>query len=363
MSVRVGMVSTSWWADAMYLPALTNHPDVEVVAVAGRNAERAAAFAERWSIPAHFTDSDEFFAADLDAVVIASANDSHHPLTMQAIERGVHVLCEKPLGLTTDEAREMEQAAADAGLVTLVPFTYRYMPIFRWVKELLDTGYVGTPRHLNMRYFTGYARDGEYLWRFDRGEAGSGVIGDLGSHWVAIAMWLLGEPVAVSAIANAFVDRGPRPDGAPYEQGEDWATMTVRFASGAYAMLQVSAVCVEPGEFGQTHALDLHGTDGTLYAHSDWVSVQEVRGAKAGDATPAAVLPIPDHVWAGAPRDVVGDTYRHVFRSGHHMIGDFVDAVRDGTRCEPDFAVGRRVQEVCDAAVASAAADGASVAL
>ncbi|MEM7337268.1 MAG: Gfo/Idh/MocA family oxidoreductase [Actinomycetota bacterium] len=355
------MVSTSWWADAMYLPALTNHPDADVVAVAGRNPERAAAFADRWSIPAHYTDTDSFFDHDLDAVVIASANDSHHPLTLQALRRGLHVLCEKPLGLTTAEAREMEAAATDAGVATLVPFTYRYMPMFRWVKELVDTGHVGTPHHLNMRYFTGYARNGEYLWRFDRGEAGSGVIGDLGSHWVAIAMWLLGEPVAVNTVSTAFVPRGPRPDGVAYEPGEDWAVMTVRFESGAHAVLQVSAVCPEPGDFGQTHALDVHGTDGSLYAMSDWVSTQEVRGSKAADTAPASVLPIPEHIWGGAPRDVVGDTYRHVFRSGGHMIGNFIDAARDGSRCEPDFSFGRRVQEVCDAAVASAASGGGMV--
>lgn len=363
MTVRVGVVGTSWWADAMYLPALTNHAHAEVVAVAGRDAGRAAAFAERWSVPAHYTDTDAFFDHDLDAVVIASANDSHHPLSMQAISRGLHVLCEKPLGLDASQAREMEAAAADAGVTTLVPFTYRYMPIFRWVKELTESGYVGTPHHLGMRYFTGFARDGEYLWRFDRAEAGSGVIGDLGSHWLAIALWLLGEPVSISATSNAFIPRGPRPDGEPYEPGEDWAVMTVCFESGARAVLQVSAVCIEPGEFGQTHHLDLHGTDGTIYAHSDWVSTQEVRGCRVGDRTPAAPLPIPDHIWADAPRDDVGSTYRHVFRSGQHMIGDFVDAVRSGSTCSPDFAFGRRVQEVCDAAVASAAAGGTSVSL
>jgi predicted dehydrogenase len=360
---RVGVIGTSWWADSMYLPALTACDGIELAAVAGRNHERAAEFADRWSIGTAYADAAALLDSDLDAVVIASANDSHHPLSMAAIERGLHVLCEKPLGLNVTEANEMVAAADAADVVTLVPFTYRYMPMMRWVKQLQDDGFVGAPRHLGMRYFTGYARDGEYAWRFDRGEAGSGVIGDIGSHWLAIALWMLGDAVSMSATSTAFVPRAARPDGAPYERGEDSAVMTVGFASGAYAVLQVSAVCWEGGDFNQSHWLDLHGTDGTLYGHSDWQTVQDVSGVRAGEAGPAEPLPIPDEIWAGARRDTVHDTYRDVFRDGGAMIGDFITAVQRGQRCEFDFGFGLRVQQLCDAAVTSAAAGGAPVAL
>ena len=76
---------------------------------------------------------------------------------------------------------------------TLVPFTYSFMPTARYLKELIDGGYLGAPYHLNMRYYTGFARDGDYLWRFDRKIAGSGIIGDLGSHFLYIAEWLYGD--------------------------------------------------------------------------------------------------------------------------------------------------------------------------
>lgn len=361
MTVRVGVVGTSWWADSMYLPALRAIDDVDVVAVAGRNPDRAAEFARTWEIETAHTDIDAFFATPMDAVVVASGNDSHHPITMQALDAGLDVLCEKPLGLTTVEADEMVEAAARAEAITLVPFTYLYMPHNRWVKRLVDEGYLGTPYHLGLRYFTGFARDGEYAWRFDRGEAGSGVIGDLGSHWLALARHLYGEIEAIGATSSSFIEREERPDGAAYERGEDSAVMTVRFASGAYGVLQVSAVCWEGTDFNQTHEFDAHGSDGTLYATCDWSTRQEVRGLPAGETGPAAVLPIPDTIWGDARRDRVHDTYRDTFRAGGAMIGDFIDAVRSREPTGPDFADGARVQRLCDAAVASADRDGAMI--
>ncbi len=362
MTVRIGVFGTSWWTDAMYLPALVAHPDAEVIAVGGRDPERARSFADRWTIPRSYTDPDTLLSQDLDAVIVASANSSHHDLAMAALERGLDVLCEKPLALNTTEGAEMARTAEANGAITMVPFTYRYMPMNRWLKELIGSGYVGQPYHIGLRYFSGFAREGEYAWRFDRSEAGSGVIGDLGSHWLHLARWLLGEVDAIGATTASFIERDDRPDGQPYERGEDSAVMTVRFVSGSYGVLQVSAVCHEGGEFGQVHEVDIHGSEGTLHAVSDWDTVQEVRGVRAGEPGPAGVLPIPDHLWGTARRDRVHDTYRDVFRGGA-MVGEFIDAVRDRTPCTPDFAEGLRVQELCDAAVASASAGGGMLAV
>ena len=111
-TVRVGIIGTSWWADAMYMPALTNHPNCVVTATSGRNQERMDTFADRWSIEKRYTDPYELIkSGHCDAIVVATANDSHHPLTMAALAEGLHVLCEKPIGLDYGEAAEMAQAA------------------------------------------------------------------------------------------------------------------------------------------------------------------------------------------------------------------------------------------------------------
>ena len=209
-----------------------------------------------------------------------------------------------------------------------------------------------------MRYFAGYARDGAYAWRFDEEKAGAGILGDLGSHWLDMARWFLGEVTAVSAHRDSFVPREPRPDGSSYTQVEDSAVILARFESGASATLQVSAVCWEGTPFGQIHELDLHGSGGTLHAVNDWDTVQEVRGLRAGQPGPARVLPIPDEAWRGAPRDNVHDTYRHIFRRTEAMTRQWVTAIADGQQVQPDFAVGARVQELVAAAITSAATDG-----
>jgi len=361
MTVRVALFGTSWWADTMYMPPLAAHPDAEVVAVCGRRQATTEAFATLWNIPAWFTDPDDLFEqVECDAVVIATANNSHHDLALAAVGLGLHVLCEKPLALDVGEAERMNEGARAANVATMVPFTYHYMPVNRWVRRLIAEGYVGRPLHVNLRYYTSFGFETDYAWRFDREVAGSGIIGDLGSHWIHLARWLLDDQeTSISATASTFIERGPRPDGTDYEPLEDSVVMTIRYESGAYGVLQASSVCWEGTPFGQTHHLEIHGTEGTIYATCDWDTVQEVRGLRKGDTDGAKVLPIPDDVWNGVRRDSVHNTYRDVFRTTNSMTREWISAIAAGERVEPSFREGLAVQRVLDAAVASAHADGA----
>jgi predicted dehydrogenase len=360
--VRIGIIGPGWWSATMFIPALRAHPDAELVAICGRNQSRTEAFAAEHDIPHVFTDPDELFASGLiDGVIISTVNKTHHPLTMAALDAGIHVLCEKPLALDVGQAEEMTARAQETGLTCLVPFTYRNMPISRFVKRLIDEGYVGKPYLLNLRYYTGFGRDSAYAWRFDRDEAGAGVLGDLGSHWVDMAMWFLGEIEAVSCVLSHHVVRGARPDGAAYEQVDDGANILVEFTSGAQGVIVVSAVCHEDSSFGQTHQFDLFGSDGTVYAVNDWNSLQEVRGARSDEAD-IHVLPIPDDIWGDVRRDTVHNTYRDVFRNQDVLARGWVSAIRDGVPAEPDFAAGAAVQRVI-AACELSAADGRRVRL
>lgn len=341
----------------MYLPPLTHHPDAEVVAVCGRRKAVADEFADRWAVPHRFTDHQELIDSGLvDAVVISTSNDSHHDIAMAALDRGLHVLCEKPLALDVAQAERMAAKATESGSITMVPFTYSFMPVFQFARRLVAEGYVGRVHHINMRYYTAYAFDPSYTWRFDNELAGSGVIGDLASHWVYVARWLLDDvETSVGALAAAFVDREPRPDGSSYDQGEDSVVLTVRYASGAYGILQTCAVSWEGTEpFGQTHHLEIHGDAGTIYGVCDWDTVQEVRGVKRGETGPAQLIPIPDDIWQGARRDTVHNTYRDIFRQTDSMTRGWVTAITEGRHVRPDFSDGLAVQRVLDAAVQSA---------
>jgi predicted dehydrogenase len=354
--VRIGVVGTSWWADAMYLPALANHPLADVRAiVGGSRAAHTRELAARWGIPAAYDELETMLDTEtLDAVLVLTSNRSHFDLAMAAIGRGLHVLCEKPLAMSAAQARQMAEAAERAGVITMVPFTYRFMPAGRYVKELLDEGFIGRPYHIDMRYWTGYGRSGAYAWRFDTGEAGSGgVSGDIGSHWAYLARWYFGEIDAVTAVVTHLVPRDPRPDGVPYHAADDSAIIALEFENGATGSLLVTSLAYEPGPFGQRHEWDLVGSGGTLHVLNDWVRTQRVLGCRDGEQE-LRDLPIPDDIWGSARRDIVHDTYRDTFRAGDHMTRGFVTAVAAGRKASPDFADGLAVQRVLDATARSA---------
>jgi predicted dehydrogenase len=353
--VRIGIAGTSWWADAMYLPAIAGHPLADIRSIAGgRRAEHTREFAATWGIARAYDRLEDMLEAEeLDALLVLTANKWHHDMAITALERGLAVLCEKPLGLNAREAREMADAASASGATTMVPFTYRFMPANTYLKELLDQGFLGQPYHLNMRYYTGFGRSGEYMWRFDVGEAGAGVLGDLGSHWAYLARWYFGEIRAVSAALSHIVPRAPRPDGAPFEVADDASILLLEFENGALGSLHVTSLAHEPGPFGQRHEIDLHGSGGTLRAMCDWRTIQRVEGCRADEDTPHE-MPIPEHIWQGARRDTVHNTYRDVFRTQETMTRAFITAVAEGRPASPDFADGLAVQRVLEAADRSA---------
>lgn len=354
--IPVGIIGTSWWADAMYLPALTNHPQAKVVAVCGRDEERAKAFAARWQVPQVYTDYNKLIEnGDVEALIVATINKFHHPITMPALARGIHVLCEKPLALNRGEATDMAALAREKGAKTLVPFTYRYMPTNRYLKRLLDDGYIGQPYHLNMRYYGSHGRQPGYGWRYDPDLAGSGEVGNLGSHFLYLARWYFGEIVAVTCQTGQMVERGRLdPAGNPFTPTEDVGLMLLTFANGAQGVIHVTSVAYEDTAFGQRHQMELHGSEGTLYQHIDWLTTQEVRGTRAGEGD-LKRLPVPDDIWGQARRDVVHDTYKDVFRKELLMTGEFIDAIVNDTPIEPNFDDGLRVQQLLDALMLSAA--------
>lgn len=353
-TVSVGMIGTSWWADAMYLPALASHPSVQLQAICGRTEQKAQAMAQRWNIAQVFTDYETMLEqANLDAVVIATPNDTHYAMATQALEHGLHVLCEKPLALSYAHAAQMRDLAQAQGVVHMVPFTYRFMPTARYLKELMDSGYIGTPYHLNMRYYTGFARETNYQWRFDVEKAGSGVLGDIASHFLYLADWFFGEIKTVTCQLGHIVERPPtRPNGEPYTVGDDVTMLIVEFASGAYGVIHATAVCYEDTPFGQTHHMEFHGSGGTLYTYTDWDTVQQVKGARVGEGM-LHELPIPDHIWGQARRDTVHNTYRDIFRQEGFMIQGFIDGIVNGEQVSPSFEDGARIQQVIEAALLS----------
>ncbi|MEM9952811.1 MAG: Gfo/Idh/MocA family oxidoreductase [Chloroflexota bacterium] len=353
--VNVGIIGHGFWTETMYLPAFAKHPHATVTAICGRDETRTQAFAEEHDIPHYFVDYETMYASGLiDAVVIVTDNKTHYPMTMAALDAGLHVLCEKPLAMTVSEAEAMTHKAEATGLKCLVPFTYRFMPTARYLKRLIDDGYLGRPYNMTLRYYTGFAREGDYRWRFDLEEAGSGAIGDIGSHFIYLAYWYYGEIESVMCQFSYHVDREARPDGNnDYIRADDGASIVMQFKNGAQGTIVASTVLYEDTPFGQTHHMDFHGSAGTLYYYNDWDTVQEVRGARVGEGM-VQLLPIPDDIWGNARRDTVHNTYRDVFREQDHMARGWINDILGDTASSPSFADATYVQCVITACQLSA---------
>lgn len=331
----------------MHAPALAEHPHAEIVAVCGRDRDRATAFANDFGIGTVFHDPYELIAAsDVDAVVVALPDDLHHPVTIVAIERGLHVLCEKPAAMTAAEARDMRDRANAAGITHMMMFTYRWMPHVRYLRDLLQDGYVGVCHHADLRFVMAHGRQPRYAWRFDAARA-NGVLGDLGVHLIDLARWLVADVVGVAARLGVAVER-PGGDGGTLMPANDSASLLLDFAGGASGLLHASAVA-HLGDRILVQEVRLFGSEGALEVDMVVGGSRPgvtVRGAHGVDAA-VEVLPVPDAYFGGVdPADPFG-------AFGLHSAGAraFVDAVLGAGPASPDFGDGYEAQRVVDAAL------------
>jgi predicted dehydrogenase len=338
----------------MHLPSLKSHPRARIVALCGRNRDRAGEMAAKYEIPRVFTDYREMFAqADLDAAVIVTPQDLHYPMTMAALEAGLHVMCEKPMALDARQAGEMLEKAEAVGVVHMILFTWRWTPYARHLRALIDEGYIGRCYHCHLRQLGGYGRQARYRWRFDRGRA-NGILGDLGSHMIDLARWYVGDIAKVCAHLGVYVDR-PGPDGQPLDPANDSAALILEFKNGAQGTIQVGAVAHTADRMQEQHIV-LHGKEGTLEGDVHFTGPDAgaaIRGARH-DRDRFEVLLAPDPLCGDVDRS---DFLCALFPGGllQQPIGDrlFIDAIVEGRPASPSFYDGLKAQEVMDAAAES----------
>ena len=257
-----------------HFPRLGARP--RLVAVADEVPGRAADAAARYGF-ATATEDWRQVAADprVHAVSITAPNFLHREIGVAMAEAGKHIWIEKPAGLSAADTRAVGEAVSKAAVHGTVGFNYRYAPAVAAARELISSGEIGAVTHARFRMFSDYAAhpDGALTWRYERARGGSGVLGDLASHGVDLARYLLGEIDALIADTAIFVPERPRPAGAtsghtrakggvpgPVEN-EDFVSCLLRFASGARGVLEACRVCVgEQNNYG----FEIHGTRGEI---------------------------------------------------------------------------------------------------
>src|SRR5436190_1343141 len=178
-----------------------------LVAIAGRDEEAVAAAAHRYGYERWTTDWRDIVSdPSIGLFDNGGPNSVHAAPTIAAAEAGKHVICEKPLGRDADESYEIWQKVAATGVKHLCAFNYRFVPAVRLAREMIEAGELGEIRHFRGRYLQDWGDDASLdTWRFDAGAAGSGALGDLGTHVTHLGRFLNGEPSTVQGFTHTFL--------------------------------------------------------------------------------------------------------------------------------------------------------------
>jgi predicted dehydrogenase len=265
--VRVGAIGAGWWATSNHFPLLAAREDVELVAVCGKGPDLGGV-RDRFGFGLATEDSDEVLHADIDAVVISTPHDLHHPLAAQALDRGLHVLCEKPMTLHAEQAWDLAARVESAGTVFLVPYGWNYKPFTIAAKRMIDAGGVGEiqyalchmasptrglfgsdPTHMLERWSSDVAPD-PATWSSP--QRGGGYAHGQITHSSALLFWLTG-------LRAASVAGRVRQAGAPVDLFD---AGVIRFDGGALGTLSGAATLAD----GDPYQVDirLFGTEGVL---------------------------------------------------------------------------------------------------
>ncbi|MFT7841065.1 Gfo/Idh/MocA family oxidoreductase [Saccharothrix sp. BKS2] len=329
----------------------------KLAAVGGRDAVRTKEAATRYGWAAAETDWRALVDRDdVHLVDICTPGDTHAEIALAALAAGKHVLCEKPLANTVEEAEAMTAAAEEAarrGVRSMVAFNYRRVPAIALARKLVADGVVGDVRHVRAVYLQDWLSDPEapMTWRLRREKAGSGALGDLGAHIVDAAQFVTGSLITgVSATLETFVPERPDGDGRAAVTVDDAAVFLARFSSGALGTFEATRYAL-----GRKNAmrLEVNGSRGSLAFDFEAMNELSVFQSDGPDAGFRRVLVTePDHPYVGAwwpPGHLLG--YEHTFT---HEAADFLTAIGEGTDPAPSFADGLRVQRVLAAVEESA---------
>jgi 1,5-anhydro-D-fructose reductase (1,5-anhydro-D-mannitol-forming) len=308
-----GLIGASDIAETRMIPAIVAQSDSRVVAILSSSAERGRDYATRNDIPRAYDSLDALLADPaVDVVYISTTNDLHHDQTISAARVGKHVLCEKPLALTVEEAREMVEVCAAAGVVLGTNHHLRNAVTHRALRRLIGAGAIGQP--LAARVFHAVHLPPRLQgWRVTAPAAGGGVIFDITVHDADTLRFVLDDEATE---ATAFAAR----QGLAVSALEDAVMGVLRFGRGALAQHH-DAFTVRHARTG----LEVHGTDGSLYAED--VMTQDPIGCVTLRREGVAI----EEIDVGAPEDLYARSVR-LFKAAVRGEGAPAATGEDGVR-------------------------------
>jgi predicted dehydrogenase len=308
----------------------------------------------------------------VELVDIAVPNNMHAEIAIAAAAAGKHIICEKPLARTADEAREMYEAVRDAGVVHMVAFNYRRTPAIALARKYIEEGAIGWVLNFRGTYLQDWSADPDapLSWRFQRDVAGSGALGDIATHVVDLARYLAGEITAVCSVMRTWIPDRPvsqggldqlagaeKAAGAPRAavDVDDEVTTLLRFEGGAAGSIEATR-----NAYGRNNFLtfEVHGTEGSLYFNYE--RRDELQACFSSDPADRrgfrTIYTGPQHPYGEGlwPIPALGIGY------GETKVIEAYDLFRgiaEGHPIHPDFADGYQIARISDAITLSAGKD------
>jgi len=298
----------------------------------------AKAFAERHQIPAWYTDPQELLDKEsLDACSIVTSDAAHAPISLAAFKKGLHVLCEKPLGVSSAETKTMLKAARASGRMHMVNFSYRSYPALERGRELIRDGVLGRVMHVEASYLQSWLATDHwgdwrekpaFLWRMSRKHRG-GTLVDIGCHILIFTTLLAGNVRTLTAQTHSFDKGVPRNTWKGYKlDADDSFAMTAQFDTGALGVIHASRWAS-----GHSNALRLRvfGDKGALVIDSE--GGKDKLQVCTGDFQ---------------RRHLLWNTL-HVTTPEVPIYSRFIRSIRSGKAESPTFEDGHRIQVYLDA--------------
>lgn len=366
--IGVGMLGYAFMGKAhsnafKKLPYMMYPPSAvpRLVGIAGRNQEAVKEAARRYGYENAYTDWRVMLENDAIQVFDnGGSNDVHAEPCIEAAKAGKHVFCEKPLGRTAEESKQMLDAVEKAGVKHMVAFNYRFVPAIVQAKHLIDSGALGRIFHYRAVYLQEWIIDPNFpkIWRLDKSAAGSGALGDLGAHVIDLARFLVGEPKKVMGMAQTFVKERPMPDGNGVGKVDvdDAFVSLLEFENGALGTVEASRFC----QGRKNHQVfEINGEKGSLRFNLERMNELDVFWAGEAPNTTQGfhnvLVSEPHHpYWSNwwPQGHMIG--WEHSFV---HEFHHFFSAIVNNTPVDPygaTFVDGYRNAVICDAILESA---------
>ncbi|HWO96541.1 MAG TPA: Gfo/Idh/MocA family oxidoreductase [Bacillus sp. (in: firmicutes)] len=331
-------------------------------AIAGRNEEGVRKAAQRMGWASYETDWRRLIERkDIDLIDIGTPNNVHAEMAIAAAEAGKHIICEKPLAMTVEQAQKVLDAVQKAGVVHMISHNYRFSPAVQFAKKLISKGRLGKIYHIRATYLQDWIMDPQFplVWRLEKEVCGSGAHGDLAAHIIDLARFLVGEFKEVVGMMETFIKERPiagaseglSASAADGETGkvdvDDASVFMARFENGAIGTFEATRFA---GGNRNGNRFEINGEKGSIRWDLENMNNLEVyfvddepglQGFRTINCTE------PHHPFAGAywpDGHIIG--YEHTFTN---MMTELMKGIAGGYSPSPNFEDGLRNQIVLEA--------------